>query len=216
MAEKENLIDSLTQLVMRQAFAQVAHWNRAGLHLSLAVNLSPTLLKRTAIINEISALALQNQLRPEQVTFELTEGSLVTGLGEALGSLTRLRIKGFGLSIDDYGTGFSTMHQLAHLPFTELKVDRSFVRGAHKRHNLRVILQSALNMAHRLNLISVAEGIETIDDWRLLQEMGCVVGQGWFFSKAMTPDEIAPWIRSHQRRHGRPREDAPSPATLIA
>jgi EAL domain-containing protein (putative c-di-GMP-specific phosphodiesterase class I)/DNA-binding NarL/FixJ family response regulator len=216
MAEREGLIGELTLLVMRQAFAQAVLWNQEGLHLPLAVNFSPILLGRSAIVNDIVALASQYDLAPEQITLELTEGSLATGLGATLCSLTRLRIKGFGLSIDDYGTGFSTMHQVAHLPFTELKIDRSFVRGAHDRHNFRVILQSALNMARQLNLTSVAEGIETVEDLRLLQDMGCAMGQGWYFSKALAPDDLAIWVRSHQRRRGHRRGCAPKSAAMIA
>jgi EAL domain-containing protein (putative c-di-GMP-specific phosphodiesterase class I) len=121
-------------------------------------------------------------------------------MGAALGVLAHLRLKGFGLSIDDYGTGFSSMQQLARIPFTELKIDRSFVHGAHQRTNLRVILQSALDMARQLDLVTVAEGIETLEDWRLLQECGCGIGQGYLIARPVPASEIPAWLRSHQSR----------------
>jgi EAL domain-containing protein (putative c-di-GMP-specific phosphodiesterase class I) len=111
-----------------------------------------------------------------------------------------MRLKGFGLSIDDYGTGFSSMQQLARIPFTELKIDRSFVNGANQRKNLRVILQSALDMARRLELVTVAEGIETMEDWRLLQEFGCMMGQGYLIAKPMPAAALPSWLKSHNSR----------------
>jgi EAL domain-containing protein (putative c-di-GMP-specific phosphodiesterase class I) len=132
--------------------------------------------------------------------------------GAALGVLARLRLKGFGLSIDDYGTGFSSMRQLARIPFTELKIDRSFVHGAHQRNNVRVILESALDMARRLDLVTVAEGVETPEDWRLLQEFGCDVGQGHLIARPMPGSEIAPWLEQHKGslRALRPRPAGPA------
>lgn len=131
---------------------------------------------------------------------EITESAGIEHLGRVIAVLTRLRLQGFGLSLDDYGTGFSSMQQLARLPFTELKIDRSFVHGAHLRSNLCVILDSALDMAKRLELTSVAEGIETLEDWRLLQQCGCNVGQGYLIGRPMPAEDIPGWLRSHRMR----------------
>jgi len=127
--------------------------------------------------------------------------------GIALGALARLRLKGFGLSIDDYGTGFSSMQQLARIPFTELKIDRSFVHEASRRTNLRVILQSALDMSRKLGLVTVAEGIETLEDWKLVQACGCNVGQGYLIARPMPADEFPQWLKSHQARLPQLRAD---------
>ncbi|HEX7689067.1 MAG TPA: EAL domain-containing response regulator [Burkholderiaceae bacterium] len=199
LAEREGLILGLTRRVMARAFAQAAYWNARGLRLSMAVNLSPRLLEAPGLVEEISALVARHGLRPDQVVFEITESSVVEALGAALGVLARLRLQGFGLSIDDYGTGFSSMQQLARVPFTELKVDRSFVHDACRRENLRVILQSAVDMARQLGLVTVAEGIETMEDWRLVQQCGCHIGQGWLIARAMPPADLLPWIKNHQR-----------------
>jgi EAL domain-containing protein (putative c-di-GMP-specific phosphodiesterase class I)/ActR/RegA family two-component response regulator len=200
LAEREGLIHDLTLSVMNQALAQTAEWNAHGLKLSMAINLSPGLLNLTSLVQEVSTLVAQHALQNDQIVLEITETSLVDCMGAALGVLARLRLKGFGLSIDDYGTGFSSMQQLARIPFTELKIDRSFVHGAHQRSNLRVILQSALDMARQLDLVTVAEGIETMEDWHLLQKCGCGIGQGYLIAKPMAASDFPLWLRHHQTR----------------
>jgi EAL domain-containing protein (putative c-di-GMP-specific phosphodiesterase class I) len=200
LAERSDLIHALTIEVMNQAMFQVAAWRARGLHLSVALNLSPQLLDRSTIAKEIASLQLSHGLAAEQIVLEITEGSLVNQMGTALGVLARLRLRGFGLSIDDYGTGFSSMQMLARVPFTELKIDRSFVNAAHERENLRVILRSAIDMARELGLVSVAEGVETMQDWRLLQQFGCTLAQGWLIAWPMAGEEIGPWLRAYRAR----------------
>ena len=197
LAEREGLIRELTWKVLREAVAQAACWNAQGIVLSMAVNLSPRMLEEPALVQRIVDLVDEHKLPARQVVLEITESSVVDCMGVALGVLARLRLRGFGLSIDDYGTGFSSMQQLARIPFTELKIDRSFVHGAHHRNNLRVILQSALDMARQLDLVTVAEGIESIEDWRLLQECGCLIGQGYLIAKPMPASEIPQWLKRH-------------------
>ncbi len=211
LAEREGLIDALTQSVAAQALTQTAAWNAHGLKLSMAINLAPCLLARPALVEELLGLVTQRGLQATQVVLEITESSLVDCMGAALGVLARLRLKGFGLSIDDYGTGFSSMQQLARIPFTELKIDRSFVHGAHQRSNMRVILESALDMARRLDLVSGAEGVETLEDWRLLQECGCSVGQGYLIARPMPAGELPAWLKQHKGRLHELRNETPVP-----
>lgn len=200
LAERSDLIHALTMSVMRQALQQTAVWNAQGLPLSVAVNLSPRLLERASLLQEISDLQQTHGLRAEQVVLEITESYVVAELGVALGVLARLRLRGFGLSLDDYGTGFSSMQQLSRIPFTELKIDRSFVHGAHDKENLQIILRSALEMASKLGLSTVAEGIETMQDWRLLQKLGCTIAQGWMLAKPMPAHELMGWHKDYQPR----------------
>jgi EAL domain-containing protein (putative c-di-GMP-specific phosphodiesterase class I)/ActR/RegA family two-component response regulator len=216
MAERHQLIYPLTLSVMNQAMLQAAAWQSRGLHFPLAINLSPLLLERVDLPQEIAAMAEGHGLPPDTIVFEITESSLVAQPGVALSVLARLRLKGFGLSIDDYGTGFSSMRQLARIPFTELKIDRSFVRGASQRDSLQVILHSAVDMANQLGLTSVAEGVETIEEWRLLQRYGCTLAQGWLIAKAMPGEEIGPWVKQHRTRLQELRADASDPALPTA
>jgi len=208
LAEREGLIHGLTMAVLRQAFGVAARWNADGRRLSMAVNLSPRLLEELALVRELSTLLERHGLEARHIVLEITESSVVDCMGVALGVLARLRLKGFGLSIDDYGTGFSSMQQLARIPFTELKIDRSFVHEASRRTNLRVILQSALDMARQLGLVTVAEGIETLEDWKLVQACGCNVGQGYLIARPMPAEELPQWLKSHQARLPELRADA--------
>ena len=200
VAEQEGLIHGLTMSVLRRAFGDAARWRTSGPDLSLAVNLSPRLLDDPSLVRELSQLLEDHGLDARQVVLEITENSVVDCMGIALGVLARLRLKGFRLSIDDYGTGFSSMQQLARIPFTELKIDRAFVHGAAQRTNLRVILKSALDMSRQLGLVTVAEGIETLPDWQLVRDSGCGVGQGFLVAKAMPADELPRWIAAHEPR----------------
>lgn len=200
LAEQYGLIQPLTFHVLAHALAQAANWRNQGTPLPVAVNLSPRLLDWPGLAQEIVALAQRYQVPFEQVSFEITESSVVGSDGAARGLLARLRLRGFGLSIDDYGTGFSSMQQLSRIPFTELKIDRSFVRGATERKSLRVILKAAIDMASQLGLVSTAEGIETLEEWRLLQALGCGVGQGYFLGMPMPAGEIAGWLDEHAAR----------------
>jgi EAL domain-containing protein (putative c-di-GMP-specific phosphodiesterase class I) len=193
-------IHAVTLNIVDQAMAQAARWNARGLRLSLAVNLSPLLLDAPDLVEELCSLLETHQLTADQVVLEITESSLPRVPGVALGVLARLRMKGFGLAIDDYGTGFSSMQQLSRVPFTELKIDRSFVHHAHCHENRRVILESALEMAHRLKLVTVAEGVETIEDWRLLQQFGCDIGQGYLVAKPMPAAALPSWLKGHRKR----------------
>jgi EAL domain-containing protein (putative c-di-GMP-specific phosphodiesterase class I)/FixJ family two-component response regulator len=199
-AERNDLIFRLSLSVMDQAVAQLASWNARGLRLTLALNVSPRLLSEPSVVEDISGIVEKHGVSASQIVLEITESSVVSPDGPALGALARFRLRGYGLSIDDYGTGLSSMQQLARIPFTELKVDRTFVHLAHRQENLRVILQSALTMAHKLGLATVAEGVETMEDWRLLQRYGCQTGQGYLLAKPMPAAELLPWIKAHRER----------------
>jgi EAL domain-containing protein (putative c-di-GMP-specific phosphodiesterase class I)/FixJ family two-component response regulator len=209
LAEQHDRIRPLTLSILAQALGQAARWNARGLRLSVAVNLSPLLLDSPSLVDDLDRLMQQHGLDADQMVLEITEGTLIDPRGAALGVLARLRMKGFGLSIDDYGTGFSSMQQLTRVSFTELKVDRSFVHGAHRNESRRVILESALKMAHRLRLTTVAEGVETMDDWRLLQRFGCNVCQGFLIARPMPGEDLHGWLRQHKHRLTELRAPAP-------
>jgi len=204
LAEQSGLVHELTVQVLNQALMQAMAWSAEDINLSVAVNVSPLLLDRAELVQEIASLQQAYSVPPERVILEVTESSLLREPGVAMGVLTRLRLRGFGLALDDYGTGFSSMQQLARIPFTELKIDKSFVKGVHQRGPLRVMLRSAVEMASELGLVTVAEGVESSEELQVLKECGCTFAQGWLFAKAMPGVELAAWLeaRDISRAHG--------------
>ena len=127
------------------------------------------------------------------MVLEITESATTTEVGHELENLSRLRMKGFGLSIDHYGTGYSSMQQLSRIAFTELKIDRSFVANAARQQSARIILESSLEMAKKLNINSVAGGVETQEDWDLVHRLGCQMMQGYFVAKPMEAAIFQKW-----------------------
>ncbi|MCC4599495.1 EAL domain-containing response regulator [Xanthomonas melonis] len=202
LAEREGLIHALTQQVIDKAIAQMVDWREEGFQLSLALNLSPNLLSEQDFLEQLCAKLADNGLSPADLVLELTESAIVEP-ANALSMLARLRLHGFGLSIDDYGTGFSSLQRLASIPFTELKLDRSFVQAAHRSRSQRTVLESTLELAHRLELTAVAEGVETPDDWRLLRELGCDLAQGYLMGSPMPGPMLSDWWREHAVRIAR-------------
>jgi EAL domain-containing protein (putative c-di-GMP-specific phosphodiesterase class I) len=175
-------------------------WHQHNFFPIVALNLSATSLSEHGFASEIMRRVEACGISPRSLVLELTESAVVSDMASAIGALGRLRLKGFGLSIDDYGTGFSSMQQLSRLPFTELKIDRSFVHHANEKWNLRVILESAINIGHRLGLSTVAEGIETEKELALLASMGCKYAQGFLLARPMPADDIMEWRRRESPR----------------
>lgn len=200
LAEKEGLIFDLTLRVLRKSIRQAAAWVHMGFTPKLAINLSPLLLDNRGIVQEITSLLESSAISPSQAVLEITESAGVEQLGKVIAGLTRLRLKGFGLSIDDYGTGFSSMQQLALLPFSELKIDSNLVHGAHQRRNLRG--DSGVGAGHGQAPGAGLPGRRHRGHGRLglLQRCGCAVGQDYLIARPMPAQDIPAWLRSHRAR----------------
>ena len=127
---------------------------------------------------------------------EVTENALLGELACAIRTLARLRLKGFNIAIDDYGTGFANAQQLSRVPATELKIDRSLIHQVATRPQQGTILASTVDLAKNLKLITVAEGVETLEDYRILIDLGVDQVQGFYFSKPLFPDDLLEWIKS--------------------
>jgi EAL domain-containing protein (putative c-di-GMP-specific phosphodiesterase class I)/FixJ family two-component response regulator len=194
LAEASGLIDPMTEWALREALAQIARWRSAGLDTRVAVNVSMASLDAPDFANRVSAIVKEAGMQPGDLILEVTESRLGESSTTPLENLVRLRVQRFGLSIDDFGTGHSSLAQLRDIPFTELKVDRGFVRGARTNAVIRPILEGSIEMARRLGMQSVAEGVETEDDWRLLQEVGCHLAQGYFIARPMPPEQVVEWL----------------------
>ncbi|MCU1719429.1 EAL domain-containing protein [Pseudomonas sp. 5P_3.1_Bac2] len=198
MVEGSPYISQLTLQMLDLALQHCQSWHSAGQMLTVSLNISAHSLADSSLADEIIARVSASGIAAQYLILEITEGALITDLGVTLGTLARLRLHGFGLSVDDYGTGFSSMLQLARVPCTELKVDRAFVNGASDSHQLRILLESALDIADKLGLGVVAEGVETLADWKLLRNLGCAEVQGFFIAKPMPGEQVLSWLHKHQ------------------
>jgi EAL domain-containing protein (putative c-di-GMP-specific phosphodiesterase class I)/CheY-like chemotaxis protein len=176
--ESVNRITRLTLSVLERAIAQAGAWQRGGLDLGMAINMSTLAIRRLDLPDIVEAMAQKSGVANDRITLELTE-SQVMGSAEILHIISRFRLRGFKLSIDDYGTGHSSLKRLKRLPFTELKIDRSFVNGASSDADMRSILETSVDLGRRLRMDVVAEGVESWVDWHLLEEMGCDIAQGY-------------------------------------
>ena len=193
--EDAGLLEDLTEMILTKAAACCRIWQNGGLEASVSVNLSLKSLTDVGLADRMIQISNGQGLQPRHMIFEVTESAAATDLGKALENLSRLRMKGFGLSIDDYGTGYSSMQQLTRVAFTELKIDQSFVRNAATQESSLAMLESSLEMAGKLKIVAVAEGIETQEEWNMLRDLGCQLGQGYFIAKPMDAGEFLDWLR---------------------
>lgn len=199
-AEEHGLIEELTRAVLAAALRQAHVWRDAGLELQLAVNVSMGNLAALDFPDVVAQLASEAGVALSSVVLEVTESRLMKDLRAPLDILTRLRLKCVGLSIDDFGTGHSSLAQLRDIPFDELKLDRSFVHGAAADSALRAIVEGSLSMARHLGMKSVAEGVEDRADWDFLRTIGCDVAQGYFIGRPMPGIVLPAWRGGWERR----------------
>ena len=198
--ESNQEIDGLTMLMLEKAAIACHEWNQIGMTLEVAVNLSLVSLADTRLADHVTQIVRDNGIAPQQMILEITETAIMTEIAPALENLTRLRMRGFGLAIDDYGTGFSSLQRLGQIPFTELKIDQSFVTGCGENPSSRAIIESSITLAHRLGLKCVAEGVETQADWDALKAMQCDVAQGYLIANPMDAKLFFEyWAVNHQR-----------------
>jgi EAL domain-containing protein (putative c-di-GMP-specific phosphodiesterase class I)/CheY-like chemotaxis protein len=193
--ESSGTMTELTSQMVAGAAASCRGWREAGLDVSVSANLSLTCLQDVSLADRMTALVEGHGLEPRHMIFEITESAATSDVGRALENLSRLRMKGFGLSIDDYGTGYSSLQRLARVPFTELKIDRTFVRAAPGQSANRAALESSLEMARKLRITAVAEGVESHQEWQLLRELGCPLAQGYLIARPMQAGELLAWAR---------------------
>ncbi len=181
-------VDELTFSLLDSAARACHRMHRLGLELSISVNLSLVSLTDTTMADRITNIVHAIGLDPRFVIFEITETAAMTQVAPALENLARLRMRGFGLSVDDFGTGFASLQQLMRVPFTELKIDQGFVTGCAFNAGSRIILESSVEMARRLGITSVAEGVESSSDWNMVKAARCDVAQGYLIAKPMDED----------------------------
>jgi len=194
VAEEGPAITPLTHFVARAAMEQCALWNSTGLHTRISINLSAHMLIDLELPDRMERETRRLGLLPEQIIMEITESGVFRDAANALDILARLHMKGFALSIDDFGTGYSSMEQLSRVPFSEMKIDRAFVRGAAQNERAIAILKSSAELGRKLGMKVVAEGVETEQDWDTLNQACVDIVQGYLVAKPMPAAQVMTWL----------------------
>lgn len=200
VAEETDLIHRFTQWVLTEALRQHRAWADHELLLSIAVNLSARNIEAHDLNDLIARAQQPQQFEPSQLILELTESAAMRDPDRANDLFTRLRLRGVGLSIDDFGTGYSSLLQLRRLPFSEVKIDRSFVIDCVDSKDNAAIVHAIIDLTHRLGLKVVAEGVESEDALELLSRAGCDAAQGYLFSKPIGAEQIPDWVAANENR----------------
>jgi EAL domain-containing protein (putative c-di-GMP-specific phosphodiesterase class I)/CheY-like chemotaxis protein len=200
VAEQCGAIDALSQVVFAKAIAQRRAWSDDGLDLCVAVNLSAKGAVRADLPDRLHALCAAHGVPPKAITIELTETAVMNDSLLAMETLVRLRLRGFDLSIDDFGTGYSSLVRLQQLPFSELKIDKSFVTMRQKSPKNDVIIRTVAQLATSLGLQCVIEGVEDEDTLKMATALGCTSAQGFLMSPALPPDAVPRFAREWATR----------------
>ncbi|MEN3353696.1 MAG: hypothetical protein V7640_1854 [Betaproteobacteria bacterium] len=186
--------DELMSLMLRKGIAFSVALKAAGQESSLAVKLPLKALGNEQLANQLNDIVCAQNIQPERVCLEINESVVTADRAAALENLAPLSSKGFVLSLDHFGMGSTSAQQLKRMPFSELKIDRSLVTNAGASEASKARLRSAIQMAKDLNIKPWAEGVETHEDWDLLQELGCHGAQGFFIAKPMTAEAYLQWM----------------------
>ena len=195
-AEEAGLMGAITQWVLNEALGQVAAWREEGLHLGVSVNMPADMLNELALPGVIQSLLKTHTIEGRRLTLEVTEAAAMKSLLTAVDVLARLRLMGISLSIDDFGTGHSSIVKLRQLPFNELKIDRSFVQDLSRDRDARLLVSAMITMGHSFGMKTVGEGVERAADLACLATLGCGAAQGYYFSRPLPPAEFAAWVRA--------------------
>lgn len=197
-AEKNGLINDLTWIVMEQVLTNASEWREQGLDMQIAVNISAVTINDLDLPEKIGHFVEKYDHKPSQLILEVTETALIEDFTKSLDILTRLRMKGFHLSIDDFGTGYSSLIQLHRAPFSEIKIDRSFVSEMENDEEANAIVETIIMLGHKLKMSIIAEGVETKECNDKLVSLGCDQAQGYLFARPMPENEILEWYNGQK------------------
>jgi len=193
---KENLMGPMTEHVLATAVKQAAKWNAMGESLTISINFTATSLLELSLPDRIAEMCKQHQVPPERLVLEVTETEAMRDVTRTMDVLLRMRIRNIGVSIDDFGTGHSSLRELQRMPFSEMKIDKSFVMDMVNNRDYAVIVNSIIDLGHNLGLKIIAEGVEDVRIWRMLADRKCDFAQGFYMAKPMPPEEFIRWLTS--------------------
>ncbi|MBC7503239.1 MAG: EAL domain-containing response regulator [Herminiimonas sp.] len=194
LLEAHGQMDLLAWIIIEKSVAACRMWHDNGFAITVSINVSPSSLARPGFAEQVIERLAPHELDAQYVTFEVTESSAITNVPGFLNNLTRLRMSGYGIAVDDYGTGHASMQELLQIPFSEIKIDRSFVSGAAQNQALALVLRSSLELCRKLNRQSVAVGVETQQDWDFLRGIGCAYAQGHYIARPMPANALPRWV----------------------
>ena len=190
LAEEMGLIEAIGDWVLEEICRQDAMWRAEGLTLEVGFNLSPRQLWQPDLVDKIVSPIVVAGMDPTRITVEITESTAMTDPDRTIEILREMHDRGLRLAIDDFGTGYSSLSRLRDMPVDILKIDRGFVRDVDKDQNAGSMISAMITLASNLGMTPLAEGIETEAEWRFLADRGCELGQGYFFSRPVPPEEI--------------------------
>lgn len=196
-AEQHNRIEKLTAHVLDQALAAIAQFEREGVHFTISVNLSMRLLENKNVISMVRSLLDRHTVDPGKLILEVTESAEMTS-ARSLEVLAAIRAIGVEISLDDYGTGFSTLDYLKKIPASEIKIDKSFVNTMDRSQSDRIMVSSTVNLAHSLKRRVVAEGVERTETLDALAQVGCDMAQGYLIGRPMPFHDLYAWYRERK------------------
>lgn len=198
LAEKSGNISMLSNWILQHVIAQLAQWRSEGVSVRAAINLSALDLQDDGLPDRISSYLGPYELTPQDLIIEVTESATMRDADKALQVLETLRSRGFMVSIDDFGTGYSSLSKLRDLPIDELKIDRSFIIDIQPDTTEALIVKAIIDLGHSMGMKITTEGIETRDEWNLLQQLGSDTIQGYYISRPLPAPDFGPWWRDHQ------------------
>ncbi|MEM6302827.1 MAG: EAL domain-containing protein, partial [Pseudomonadota bacterium] len=189
-AEAWGLVGALTEAVLAQAIQQQIKWSSMGISCQISFNLSPSQLTDLSLPDRLADQVVSAGVDPSLLTAEVTEQAAMADIAKATDVLTRLRLKGFGVSLDDFGTGYSSLAELYRLPLSEIKFGRVLIIDTDIDRDARVVVRALAALANTLGIPVCAEGVETKSQARFVRDVGCSIGQGFVFSKALPAVEF--------------------------
>jgi diguanylate cyclase (GGDEF)-like protein len=200
VAEQSGLMQRLTDTVLGMALHQLGEWNEQGLHVPIAVNVSFRDLLDDSFTDRLAGRIGERGIDPSLITLEITERVLTSDMERARRTLDSLKALGVLLSLDDFGTGWSSLRLLRELPVSEIKIDRSFVSRVAIDDEDATVVRALVGLAHGLGLGVVAEGIETLVTWNTIAALGCDDAQGWHIARPMPPEAATQWLVERRPR----------------
>ena len=192
--EQSDLMIHMTFIILRKALRDWTKWKKQGLELKLSVNISSYSLQRAEFVDELLEVMSEFAIPMDKICLEINEKTMVKNIPQELETLSRLNMKGIELALDDFGQDQASIERIQHLPVNVLKLDKRFLTERKNKQGQITIIESCIAFAKRLNMVTVAEGVETSEHWKLCGELGCDIAQGFYLSKPISAKEVLAWM----------------------